>query len=256
VSPPDVILHPSSITVDATGKAVFQCVVKGYGSIKVVWKKLDSRLPATARVNNNKSLNTVTSTLEIDESVGYYKGNYYCTASNSAGVVNSTVAFLNVSSKLRSNNNSTQPLCLFFVFSVVRCAEIIRPPVFNEVLPGETAIFQCLAWSYSGLVYDWQKNDTLQLPLNAIQSFKRWSSSKDIGYTTYVYQLTVSNVQPSNEGSYCCLAINECGVTRSCAWLEVKSKLVTIIAAIIYEYFLYSTSTHSHGAIIHCIENW
>ena len=112
-----------------------------------------------------------------------------------------------------------------FAFYVVRCAEIIRPPVFNEVLPGGTATFPCLAWSYSGLVYDWQKNDTLQLPSNTEQSFKRWSSSEDIGYTTYVYQLTVSNVQLSNEGSYCCLAINECGVTRSCAWLEVKSKL-------------------------------
>ncbi|XP_065905710.1 cell adhesion molecule DSCAM-like [Dysidea avara] len=202
VSPPDVILHPSSVTVSATGKAVFQCVVKGYGNIMVEWRKLDSRLPITATINNIKSLNTVTSTLEIKESIGYYKGSYYCSASNGAGVVNSTVAFLNVS---------------------VRCAEIIRPPVFNEVLPGGTATFPCLAWSYSGLVYDWQKNDTLQLPSNTEQSFKRWSSSEDIGYTTYVYQLTVSNVQLSNEGSYCCLAINECGVTRSCAWLEVKT---------------------------------
>ena len=97
MSPPDVILHPSSVTVSATGKAVFQCVVKGYGNIMVEWRKLDSRLPITATINNIKSLNTVTSTLEIKESIGYYKGSYYCSASNGAGVVNSTVAFLNVS---------------------------------------------------------------------------------------------------------------------------------------------------------------
>ena len=136
-----------------------------------------------------------------------------------------------------------------FAFYVVQCAEIIRPPVFNEVLPGGTATFSCLAWSYSGLVYDWQKNDTLQLPSNAKQSFKRWSSSEDIGYTTYVYQLTVYNVQLSNEGSYCCLAINECGVTRSCAWLEVKSKLLSIHLQLSI-ILLCSSSTYSQATII------
>ena len=120
-------------------------------------------------------------------------------------------------------SNIVQLQCLNFLY-IVPCAEIIRPPISNEVLVGGTAIFYCLAWSYSGLVYNWQNNYTSMLSLNSVQSFKRWSSSEEIGYTTYVYQLTVSNVQPSDEAFYCCLAINECGITRRCAWLEVKSK--------------------------------
>jgi len=74
-------------------------MVKGYGNIMIEWRKLDSHLPITATVKSIKSLNAVTSTLEIDQSIGYYKGNYYCTASNSAGVVNSSSAFLNISGK-------------------------------------------------------------------------------------------------------------------------------------------------------------
>ena len=108
------------------------------------------------------------------------------------------------------------------VVSVVRCTEIIRPPISSKVV---LATFHCLAWSYGRLVYDWEKNGTSILPSTSVQSFQKWSSFEGIGYATYVHQLTVSNVQPSDEGSYYCLAINECGVTRSCAWLKVKSKL-------------------------------
>jgi len=97
VSPSDIIMHPISTTVNAAGKAVFKCVIKGYGNISVEWKKLGSLLPITATVHNENSLNTVKSTLEIHETIGYYKGRYYCTASNDGGSVNSTAAFLNVS---------------------------------------------------------------------------------------------------------------------------------------------------------------
>ena len=43
--------------------------------------------------------------------------------------------------------------------------------------------------------------------------------------TTDVYSLTMNNVQPSDEGWYCCVATNEGGSTIDCAWLEVNSKL-------------------------------
>ena len=38
------------------------------------------------------------------------------------------------------------------------------------------------------------------------------------------YQLTIPNVQLSDEGWYCCLATNECGTTEKCVWLEVNCK--------------------------------
>ena len=92
-SPIKVVSHPKSVIVEAAGKAVFQCVVKGCGIKSVEWKKLDSQLPVTATVSDIvKSLNIVISTLEIDESIGYYKENFYCSASNDDGIVNSTIA--------------------------------------------------------------------------------------------------------------------------------------------------------------------
>jgi len=36
---------------------------------------------------------------------------------------------------------------------------------------------------------------------------------------------SISRIQPSHEGWYCCVASNECGSVQECAWLEVDSKL-------------------------------
>ena len=91
------MLDPTSTSIKATKKAVFHCVAKGYGNITVEWRKLGSHLPITAQVYNTISLCSVKSTLEIHKSIGYYKGGYYCSANNDGGVVNSSVALLNVS---------------------------------------------------------------------------------------------------------------------------------------------------------------
>ena len=80
---------------------------------------------------------------------------------------------------------------------------------------------KCLAISFGLVKYEWNKRDGI-LPQTAIKSCAQnvlFSLPGD------VYSLTMSNVQPSDEGWYCCVATNEGGNTSHCAWLEVNSKL-------------------------------
>ena len=76
----------------------FTCTARSYGVVSLTWKKLNSKLPVNADISISKSVNEITSVLRLD-SVGYYKGYYYCVAENSAGKVNSTFAYFNVTSK-------------------------------------------------------------------------------------------------------------------------------------------------------------
>ena len=107
---------------------------------------------------------------------------------------------------------------------LVPCPEIIRAPKDVTVLPGRVANFYCLALSFSGLLYDWKRINNATMPSSAIKSYKRWLFSDFLGYITVVYHLEVRNVKPSDEGWYCCLANNECGLAKECARLEVNSK--------------------------------
>ena len=92
---------PISIAVKANNDAIFSCSAKGYGDIKITWKKLNSTLPSSALSEEIKSIkdSNITSILTISKVVGYYEGYYYCEMSNSAGKVYSKEAFLNVSGK-------------------------------------------------------------------------------------------------------------------------------------------------------------
>jgi len=107
---------------------------------------------------------------------------------------------------------------------LVPCPKIIRPPKPVKVRPGETATFFCLAWSFGGLVYEWERNDKEQISSDAMVSFNKWSSSDGTSFNN-VFELHLPNVQQSFEANYCCTALNECGQNRSsCAWLEVNGK--------------------------------
>ena len=77
--------------------ALFVCTARGYGLIKIVWKRVNYTLPATADVTEEKSQNELSSTLTISEIVGsYYSGQYYCVVENEAGKVTSKIANLHV----------------------------------------------------------------------------------------------------------------------------------------------------------------
>ena len=84
------------MNVTVYNSASFVCIAHGYGSIKIVWKRVNYTLPITADVTVEESLNQFTSTLRISEIVGYYSGQYYCFAENKAGKAISQVANLHV----------------------------------------------------------------------------------------------------------------------------------------------------------------
>ena len=98
---PVIVEQPYSFTtVSANDEAVINCTISGYGDIEITWKKINSTLPNSAVVDNEtESVNEIQSILRIPNVIGYYKGYYYATIKNSAGEINSTVVYLNVSSK-------------------------------------------------------------------------------------------------------------------------------------------------------------
>ena len=87
----------------------------------------------------------------------------------------------------------------------------------------QAADLYCLASSCGMLTYDWIKGES-NLSVSAVKSYVT-RSILYFNQTVLTYQLTISNVQLSDEGWYCCLATNECGTTEKCVWLEVNSKL-------------------------------
>ena len=101
---------------------------------------------------------------------------------------------------------------------------MINPPTLATVRPGDTAIFKCLAWSFSGLVYEWRRSNTSKLPSDALTYFEKWSSPDDSSFTSMSFDLVLPNMGENHEDYYCCIATNPCGDTKNCAWLNVDSK--------------------------------
>ena len=112
-------------------------------------------------------------------------------------------------------------MCCF----IVPCPQIFVPPQSVIVRPNVTVTFSCLAWSFGGLVYRWNRNGSSTLPSKSSIFFQNKPLPADTNYFTNMYELRIFNVQVIDEGLYCCEASNECGTNKECAWLEVDSKL-------------------------------
>ena len=95
---PVITRQPRSAITQVSGIGSFTCTAISYGVVSLTWKRLNSKLPVTASISTSKWSNEITSVLRLD-SVGYYKGYYFCVAENSAGKVNSTFAYFKVTSK-------------------------------------------------------------------------------------------------------------------------------------------------------------
>ena len=137
-----------------------------------------------------------------------------------ASIQNLHTAILQVCKQLK---NIAIYLCS--ILFIVPCPHMIIPPEPVTVRPNVTVTFSCLAWSYGGLVYKWNKNDSLTLPSNSSIFFQDKSFPADSSCFTTIYELKIVNAQVIDEGWYCCVASNDCGNIRECAWLEVDSKL-------------------------------
>jgi len=107
------------------------------------------------------------------------------------------------------------------LFAVVPCPEIVEPPSNTTVLLGQTAYYYCLALSFGSLSYEWKRQNS-HINSKKIQAYIHKSI---FGAVTIVPSLEIPSVSPSDEGEYCCVAINECGSVTECAWLTVISKL-------------------------------
>jgi len=101
---------------------------------------------------------------------------------------------------------------------------MIKEPENVTVLPGETANFSCFALSHSGLIYEWTRSDGKPLPTMSQKTVLKWPFLPTFNQVTATRALQIFNSQPPVEGWYCCTAINDCGRTKHCAWLEVNSK--------------------------------
>ena len=101
---------------------------------------------------------------------------------------------------------------------------MILKPEPIKVRPDTAVTFSCVAWSYGGLLYEWSKNGSLTLPSNSTVFYEDKLLPLNSINTT-MYEITIYNVQETDEGHYCCMASNDCGSTTKCAWLEVDSKL-------------------------------
>ena len=119
-------------------------------------------------------------------------------------------------------------IAIFYCFCsyVVPCPEIVKPYNNITVSVNEAAYMYCLASSCGSFTYDWIKAAS-NLSAFAVTSYV----NKKFLYfdqTALTYQLTIPNVQLSDEGWYCCLATNKCGTTEKCVWLEVNSKFYVL----------------------------
>ena len=81
----------------------FKCTANGFGVLKIVWKRVKHKMPVTAEVTEDTSLNKITSILKITKTAGYYIGQYYCVAENKVGEVVSEIANLYVQGNLAQN---------------------------------------------------------------------------------------------------------------------------------------------------------
>ena len=65
VSSPEISRQPEDVNVTIYESASFKCTAHGFGSIKIVWKRVNYILPITADITEERSLNTISSILKI-----------------------------------------------------------------------------------------------------------------------------------------------------------------------------------------------
>jgi len=113
---------------------------------------------------------------------------------------------------------------IYAIRTIVPHPEILRPLEDITIPLSKTTTLSCLAQSYGALKYDWKRLNGSRISPFASQAYipKQYLSADFIAIT---HQLTIPNVQPSDEGWYCCVATNENGNSEKCVWLEVESML-------------------------------
>ena len=98
--------HPSPVTTGVHADVAFTCKARGLGPIDLTWVKNGSSLPAERhKVLVDQKQHDITSTLTIQNVIGYDIGYYYCVATNYAENITSESAFLNVTGTSQTHAN-------------------------------------------------------------------------------------------------------------------------------------------------------
>ena len=98
---PTITNQPNNKSINLYETVSFKCAARGFGVLKIAWKRVKHDMPATAKVIERKLLNKITSALKFTKTAGYYGGQYYCVAENEVGEVISRTANLHI----QGNNN-------------------------------------------------------------------------------------------------------------------------------------------------------
>ena len=92
---PRITNQPNNKNISINESVSFKCTVRGFGVLKIVWKRVKYDMPATAEVTEKKTINEITSILKFTKTAGYYTGWYNCVGkSEGVGKVTSQTVHL------------------------------------------------------------------------------------------------------------------------------------------------------------------
>jgi len=96
VPAPQIIKQPVNISAADPFGAQFSCTANGYGIIEISWKarNVNRGVPTKAIITEERSPESVTSTIFIPDIVLEDEGGYYCSAQIGLVAVSSQTAYL------------------------------------------------------------------------------------------------------------------------------------------------------------------
>lgn len=102
VPPPEILQQPINATAALPFGAHFTCAANGYGKITIIWRNTDAskKIPSKAIVTEERSPESVISTLFIPKVVLADEGGYYCSVDIGLVSTLSQTAYLEEISKL------------------------------------------------------------------------------------------------------------------------------------------------------------
>ena len=109
--------------------------------------------------------------------------------------------------------------------NLASCPTVFESPQNITVLPGKTVTFTCKAHGHSRFMYVWE-NSYGNLSSNTRKIIRtRLEFIAFVGQQVEISELTINNIDVSDEGLYYCTATNDCGNDTTSVWLEVNSKI-------------------------------
>ena len=111
-------------------------------------------------------------------------------------------------------------------YNLASCPAMVESPQNITVLPGKTVKFTCKAYGLSSFIYVWENSyGNLSSNSRKINIKPKLEFIAVAGRRVEISELTIRNIDVSDEGLYYCTATNDCGNDTTSVWLEVNSKI-------------------------------